>query len=83
MNSNGNVGVLRRFDLRTIEVGGTVPIQVWFRKTDGSVWGYSNLPVGVWDVSGAAAGIVAVWISGAPGQVNEGFRINSFSIRTY
>ena len=81
-NPAGSPGTLRAFDLKTIEVGGTTPIQMWFRKIDGSVWGFSNLGAGVnWDVSGAASGIVAIWISGAPGAQGS-FVINGFSIRT-
>jgi hypothetical protein len=73
-------GDLKTFDLKTISVGGTTPIQMWFRKVDGSVWGWSELPAGVnWDVSGSASGIVAVWVSAVAGNL-EPFTINDFSI---
>ena len=74
---------LKTFDLKTISVGGTTPIQMWFRKVDGSVWGWSQLPAGVnWDVSGSASGIVAVWISAVAGNASP-FTINGFSIRAH
>jgi len=76
-------GTLRTFDLKTIAVGGTTPIQMWFRKKDGSVWGFSQLSAGVnWDVSGSASGIVAVWVSGGLGARGP-FTINGFTIRAY
>jgi hypothetical protein len=73
-------GDLKTFDLETIAVGGTTPIQMWFRKVDGSVWGWSELPAGAnWDVSGSASGIVAVWVSAVAGNISP-FTINDFSI---
>jgi hypothetical protein len=82
-NPAGSPGALRPFDLKSIHVGGTTPIQMWFRKVDGSVWGFSNLPAGVnWDVSGSASNIVAIWVSGAPGSQGA-FELNGFSIRTH
>jgi hypothetical protein len=74
---------LKTFDLKTISVGGTTPIQMWFRKVDGSVWGWDQLPAGVnWDVSGSASSIVAVWISAVTGNLSP-FTINGFSIRAH
>src|SRR5262249_32415092 len=73
-------GALMTFDLETISVAGTVPIQMWFRKTDGSVWGWQELGAGVkWDTSGGASGIIAAWIGPVAGQ-HESFNISDFSV---
>jgi hypothetical protein len=74
-------GALMTFDLETISVSGTTPIQLWFRKTDGSVWGWQELGAGVkWDTSGGASQIVAAWIGAVAGK-SESFNIPDFSIR--
>jgi hypothetical protein len=81
-NPAGSPGAVRAFDLKTIAVGGTTPIQMWFRKIDGSVWGFSKLGAGTnWDVSGSASGIVAVWISAVSGN-DEPFTIDGFTLVT-
>ena len=73
-------GKLRAFDLKKVEVGGTTPIQIWFRKTDGSVWGFNSLAAGAThDVSGSAKNIVAVWISAADSNAAT-FSLKSFTI---
>jgi hypothetical protein len=78
-----NGGTLKTFDLKTISVGGDTPIQMWFRKVDGSVWGWPELGAGVnWNVSGSASGIVAVWVSAKAGNPYS-FRINDFSFNAY
>lgn len=75
-------GGLDTFDLKTIAVGAPTPIQLWFKKVDGSVWGWSELPAGFnWDVSGSASGIVAVWVSAVAGN-SIPFTIEHFSINT-
>jgi hypothetical protein len=78
-------GKLRTFDLNTISVGGDTPIQMWFRKVDGSVSGFNILRAGVnWDVSGSASGIVAVWIGNVTGIQRRGpWTINDFSITAH
>ena len=76
-------GRLITFDLKTIHVGGNTPIQLWFRKTDGSVWGFHSLAAGVnWNISDSASDIVAAWISGANGS-RENFVLDNFSIRSH
>jgi hypothetical protein len=55
----------RVFDVATIRIGGTEPLQFWFQKTDGSWWFWSNLGPGYWDLSPYAFDIMQVWIVGA------------------
>jgi hypothetical protein len=80
---NGGQGITRAFDLNSISVGGTVPIQLWFKKADGSVWGFSRLSPGVnWNVEGSASGIVAAWVGPELGD-NSPFVINGLSVTAY
>jgi hypothetical protein len=75
-----NGGRLRVFDLKTLAVGGRTNVQLWFRKADGSVWGWSDLPPGVnWSFGEAASRIVAAWISAGPGLTTP-FTIEGFTI---
>ena len=72
---------LRVFNLDSISVG-SVPIQIWFRKTDGSVWGWSNLGANTnWSLGKAANDIVIAWVSGAPSARNV-FTIYGFNVTT-
>jgi hypothetical protein len=42
------------------------PIQLWFKRTDGSVAGWNSLPQGNWLLN--TGNVVAVWIASAPGN---------------
>jgi hypothetical protein len=67
---NGRTGQLRNFDLANLQVSGDQPIQLWFRASDGSVWGYNRLNAGQ-DYRLEFLNIVAVWISGASGATRS------------
>jgi hypothetical protein len=67
------------FILNAIAVG-SEPIQLWYKKTDGSVWGWSNLGANTY--WGTDTGpIVAVWISGADGS--GAFTIYDYNVSTH
>lgn len=73
---NGRDSTPYTFRLYTINVG-SQPIQLWFKKPDGSVWGWSHLgPNTNWAVNTGPT--TTVWISGAP-SASSRFTILGFS----
>jgi hypothetical protein len=68
----------RLFDMPSIDVGGTVPIQLWYQKPDGSVWGWSSLSPGNLDLG--LTDVTAVWLRAAPGE-GRSITINWFVVR--
>jgi hypothetical protein len=59
------------------------PIQLWVRKTDGSVWGWKNLPQGNWLRGPAASNIVAAWLAGTPPRTTPSKRPPPATIVTW
>lgn len=67
------------FKLKTLHVEG--PIQLWYKKPDGSVWGWSNLPaVGAvnWSLQIDAT---IVWVG--PGSSSGYYNVVDFTAETY
>jgi hypothetical protein len=59
------VSSLKPFAMYSVDVKHG-PIQLWFQKTDGSVWGWNSLPQGNWLIP--TGDVMAVWISNASGS---------------
>jgi hypothetical protein len=57
-----SVTTLKPFAMYSVDIKHG-PIQLWFQKTDGSVWGWNSLPQGNWLIPTGDA--MAVWISNA------------------
>ena len=60
----------RVFDVASLRIGGTQPVQFWFQKTDGTWWFWGSLGPGLWDLSAYAFDVMQVWIRGAGGAVS-------------
>ncbi len=67
------------FDMASINIGGTTPIQLWYEKADGSVWGWDRLTAGNLDLG--LTGVKALWIRSADVEQLKGITINSFVVR--
>jgi hypothetical protein len=67
------------FDLTTISIGGSIPIQFWFHTTSGQWWYWSSLNPGNRDLSAWVHDVDEVRIRAANGQVGP-VTINQFHI---
>lgn len=67
------------FDFKTINIAGTRNIQLWFQKTDGTVWGWNSLPPANTNINSGP--VTAVWISG-DNSSGPGYTISDFTADT-
>jgi hypothetical protein len=74
--TDDGVSSLYPFGIYSVDVK-SIPIQLWFKRTDGSVAGWSSLPQGNWLLD--VPDVVAVWISSASGGT-EPYELWDFAV---